>query len=67
VLDGNGGNDTLLGMAGNDTLQGDAGNDVFDGGAGADLERAAGDPTFVDRLTADPADTLRKDPTDVVN
>ncbi len=66
VLDGNGGNDTLLGMGGNDTLQGDAGNDVFDGGAGADLDRAAGDPTFVDRLTVDAADTVRKDPKDTV-
>lgn len=36
-LDGDDGNDVLMGGAGNDTLNGDAGNDYLNGGAGNDL------------------------------
>jgi len=51
-LDGQGGNDTLLGAGGNDVLAGGTGNDVLDGGGGSD--RMAGgmgnDNYFVDLL-----------------
>jgi Ca2+-binding RTX toxin-like protein len=48
VVDGLGGNDTMLGYGGNDTLRGGDGNDVLIGGAGADsLQGGAG----TDRVT----------------
>jgi Ca2+-binding RTX toxin-like protein len=36
VIEGRGGNDTILGGAGNDKMYGGAGNDVIDGGSGSD-------------------------------
>jgi serralysin len=36
TLNGENGNDAILGLAGNDTLNGDNGNDVLDGGGGID-------------------------------
>jgi Ca2+-binding RTX toxin-like protein len=36
IIDGNGGNDTLVGGPGNDTIHADSGNDTINGGAGND-------------------------------
>ena len=48
VLDGQGGNDTLIGGAGNDRLDGGAGDDRINGGAGADiLTGGAGADDFI--------------------
>src|SRR5450830_1658113 len=41
-IDGNIGNDILLGMAGNDTLAGNGGSDTLDGGADRDVAQLAG-------------------------
>jgi Ca2+-binding RTX toxin-like protein len=47
VINGGGGNDTLLGGAGDDTLNGGAGNDTLKGGAGNDaLTGGAGNDTL---------------------
>ena len=56
LLQGNGGNDTLLGGAGIDALNGGSGNDLLNGGAGADiLVGGTGDDTYV---VDDPGDQL---------
>ena len=48
LLQGNGGNDTLLGGAGTDALNGGSGNDLLNGGVGADiLVGGTGDDTYV--------------------
>jgi len=37
LIDGEGGNDTIIGSSGNDTITGGGGNDFIDGGAGQDV------------------------------
>lgn len=48
ILNGNGGDDTLIGGSGNDALDGGSGDDFLDGGVGADtLAGGTGNDTYV--------------------
>lgn len=54
VIDGNGGNDTVIGSNGNDTLRGSEGNDSLDGAAGDDnLDGGSGDDKLIGGAGAD--------------
>ncbi|WP_310446220.1 calcium-binding protein [Thiobacillus sp.] len=58
LLDGQGGNDTLVGGAGNEAIYGGAGNDYLLGGAGSDtLNGSSGSDTYLFNL-GDGVDTI---------
>ena len=60
VIEGQDGNDVLVGLAGDDDLRGGEGNDVLDGGAGMDdLAGGLGDDVYV---VIDLADTIVESP-----